>query len=502
MNLRSLSPRTTRETTLTNTNCERHRTALSLSTENSQLSDRYRCSTLLECCISSPTVCLFRKEWSLLRPYLAETLSEYRYRTTRPLTPRPHSTNALAQARASLADRLRSRKPELERAILTRARAIADPSQIPDPEYLPGLRRAVLAAIDRSILSVERPEQQLAPIPMPLLSQARIAGRNDVSLDTVLRRCAAGYTLVVNFMEDEAAKDGRLQNVLLRDIRSSQVALLDHLLSALSAEHSHGRRECPGSPQAILVRRIQQLLAGELIDTSEMPYNFERYHVGVVSTGDAAMDAVGSLAKAFDSRLLSIDIDNGEVWAWLGTQHELDRQRLGEFVSSTWPPAVPLALGEANNGLTGWRLTHQQAKAAFLVAPGQPSGVAQYADVALLASMSQDELLIASLKWLYLDRLADGRDGGLTLRATLRAYFASNRNSSSTAALLGVSRQTVTNRLRTIEERIGRPLIACTADLEAALRLDEDGSLDSLVYSRWTEDLVPCPTESKIPWPR
>jgi DNA-binding PucR family transcriptional regulator len=56
---------------------------------------------------------------------------------------------------------------------------------------------------------------------------------------------------------------------------------------------------------------------------------------------------------------------------------------------------------------------------------------------------------------------------------TLRAYFAAERNISSTAATLGVDRRTVTNRIRAIEDLFGRPLKDCATELETALQLDD-----------------------------
>jgi hypothetical protein len=391
--------------------------------------------------------------------------------------PHPYrSANSLAQARATLADRLRARRPEIERAILTRVHAIADPSEVPDPEYLPGLRRAVSAAIDYSILSVEVGEKQLTPIPVPLLGQARVAARNEVSLNTVLQRCAAGYTILVHFMEEEAAQDDRLQRGVLMELRSSQVALLDRLLSALSDEHGRGDRDCPGSSQAVLTQRVVRLLAGELVDTSEIAYDFEAYHVGVVAKGPGAGDAVRDLAKAFDSRFLYINIDDDGVWAWLGIRDEIDRQQLGRFVTSAWPSTMPLALGEAGRGRSGWRLTHRQARVAFLVSLERSGDVTQYADVALLASMKQDDLLSTSLRELYINPLAQGReDGGAGLRDTLRAYFTAGRNAASAASALRVSRQTVANHIKTVEQCLGQPLTTCALEMEVALRtLDID----------------------------
>ena len=56
---------------------------------------------------------------------------------------------------------------------------------------------------------------------------------------------------------------------------------------------------------------------------------------------------------------------------------------------------------------------------------------------------------------------------------TLRAYFAAERNISSTAAALGVDRRTVTNRIRAIEGLFGRSLKDFATELEIALQLDD-----------------------------
>ena len=85
----------------------------------------------------------------------------------------------------------------------------------------------------------------------------------------------------------------------------------------------------------------------------------------------------------------------------------------------------------------------------------------------------QEDTLAASLRSLYLEPLEAERDGGATLKETLRAYFRAERNVSSAAGALGVNRNTIASRLRTVEERLGRSLATCGADLEVALDLAE-----------------------------
>ena len=116
-------------------------------------------------------------------------------------------------------------------------------------------------------------------------------------------------------------------------------------------------------------------------------------------------------------------------------------------------------------------ISHQQASAAFPVAMRSPKSITRYADVSLIASMLQDEVLVRSLDDLFLAPLTEERDGGAVLRETLRAYFTAERNVSSAAAMLDVTRHTVTNRLHAAEERLGRPLATCATEVEVALRL-------------------------------
>ncbi|HZE05289.1 MAG TPA: helix-turn-helix domain-containing protein [Solirubrobacteraceae bacterium] len=96
-----------------------------------------------------------------------------------------------------------------------------------------------------------------------------------------------------------------------------------------------------------------------------------------------------------------------------------------------------------------------------------------YADVALLATALSNELLADTLRESFLAPLEAERDGGAAWRRTLRAYLDTGHNASTAAAALGVSRKTVSARLRAIEARLGRSLDSCAAELEVALALHE-----------------------------
>jgi len=289
----------------------------------------------------------------------------------------------------------------------------------------------------------------------------------------VLRRYFAGHSLVGDFLVEEAGRGGLLRGAALQRMLRTQAALFDRLLEAVSEEHARERRERPGTSEQQRAERIERLIAGQLVDTGRLEYDFDGSHLGALAAGPGAKDALRTLATALDCRLLAVSRDDETVWAWLGSRRELDLTELERLHSSSWPARVPLAVGDPGEGLGGWRLTHRQAKAALPIALRSPGKVVRYPSVALLASMLQDDLLVTSLHEIYLGPLKQERGEGELARETLRAYFAAGRNIASAAAMLGVSRQAVNNRLRTIENTLGRPLASCAAELEAALRLEE-----------------------------
>ncbi|HEY5054445.1 MAG TPA: helix-turn-helix domain-containing protein [Solirubrobacterales bacterium] len=355
---------------------------------------------------------------------------------------------------------------------MARAYAVADPGETFDPEYVEGLRAVIPAALDYGLDAIERGEERSSLPPPALLAQARLAARNGVNLDTVLRRYFAGYTLLGDFLIEEAKGADLLGATELKRLLRTQATLFDRLIAAITVEYareSEGRLDTAEQRRA---ERVKRLLDGELLDTAELRYDFDAHHLGAIGVGPGAGDAFRELAKSLDRRLLAICPGGDSVWAWFGARGALDPEHLEHHISLDWPSRVSLALGEPTQGLAGWRLTHQQARATLPIALRKPQTFVRYADVALLASVLQDDVFTTSLRQLYLVPLEVGHDGGDAARETLRAYFAAGCNVSSAAAALGVKRHTVTNRIRVIEEQIHRPLSSCSAEMETALHLE------------------------------
>lgn len=373
------------------------------------------------------------------------------------------------QSGSGLSARLEARRPELEEAILNRVHSVADPSEAPDPAYREGLRAAVAAALDYGLAVVELGEERSPPPPPILLTQARLAARHGIGLDTVLRRYLAGHALLGDCLVAEAERCG-IKGKGLRSMLRAQATLFDRLVAAVSEEHARESRQRPSSTERRRAERIDRLLAGEMVDTSGLAYDFEGHHIGAIASGPSPEEALRELAARLDRQLLMIGHGEDKAWAWLGGRRALGTE-LRREIAASWPEATLLALGEPAQGLDGWRLTHRQARAALPIAMRGGEPVVRYADVALLASILRDDLFATSLRKLYLEPLEEERDGGEMARETLRAYFAAGRNVSSAAAALGVARHTVANRLRVIEEKFDGSLGECSAELDAALRL-------------------------------
>lgn len=381
----------------------------------------------------------------------------------------------IERIRADICTRLRLRQPEIEQAALVRVRSVSDPEEIASHEYAEGLRVAVLAALEYGIAALGRSEDRPLPIPTALLSQARLASRNRVSLDVVLRRYFAGYTLLGDFLIEEAERAGVVSDArALKRLLRAHAAVLDRLLAAVSEEYAREKIR-PSSREERRAERVERLLAGEPLDTSELAYDFEAWHLAIVACGEEAEEAIVRLAGSVDARPLTVRRGDGLIWTWLGSRRALDSAATLALARNARSHGYFLALGEPDEGIGGWRLTHRQAEAGVAVAQRGGEPVVRYAEVALVAAALQDELLSTSLHNLYLKPLEGERDGGAVLRETLRAYFAAARNVTSTAAALGASRNTIAARLTAIEEKLDHSLTHQTADIEVAFRLNAMG---------------------------
>jgi hypothetical protein len=257
---------------------------------------------------------------------------------------------------------------------------------------------------------------------------------------------------------------------------TAQGTAFQRLVAVVTEEYVREAGARPASHEARRVERARRLLAGEPVDPGILGYELDGHHLGLVASSADARPLIRKLAGELGCRSLILAPSSKELWAWLGGAREpIDPAVVRDLLASGGDPASPIGLGEPKSDRKGWRLTHAQAKRALWIAEAKSTPVVDYDEAALLSSIARDPTLTASLREKYLLPLAAGPEGGRVLRATLRSYFRAERNSSAAAAALGVTRQTVTNRLRTAEQLIGRSLGDCDTALIVALDLEELG---------------------------
>ena len=370
-------------------------------------------------------------------------------------------------AREFLVGRLRSRRVEIGESILARIRGLAGTAD----ERLGGgrgLDATVAATLDYGFETIEAGEEKVPPIPAAVLVEARRAARAGLPVDTLLRRYVTGHALLAEFVIDEATASS-LAGEGLKQIVRDLATVFDRLLEAVSEEYVRATPQ-PVSSKKRQADRVRRLLAGEPLDASTIAYELKGIHVGVIAEGLQAAERMREISNLIDCRILIVSPTDSRAWAWVAHRRNVDAGEVQRALDRC-APELAVAIGEPMQGLTGWRLTHEQAKAALPIAIHRTSTV-RYIEVALLASLVQDSLLTTSLRKLYLAPLESTADGGVKLRQTLRAYIAARRNVSSAASALGVSRRTVSNRLRVAERTLGRPLDPELPALEAALALE------------------------------
>lgn len=376
------------------------------------------------------------------------------------------------EARAAVYEYLRARRGEIEHAIFDRVRGRpgrgAPGAQ--EQRNFPLLTAAIASGVGYGLEGVELGGEP-GPIPRELILQARRAAHGGTTLESLLHDYFDGYALFCDFVVQAVEEAPPRQVSTLRHLLPGQVMRLDRVLVAVAGAHARERRRRPRPPEARQLACVKRLLAGEDVEPGELAYELQGWHLGAIALGEGAPQLLRDIAAAAGLRLLLVRPAEGTAWGWFGGRRPVAvvpharRERKAKGAMSV------IALGEPGRGIEGWRRTHRQASAALSLARHNPEGVTPYADVCLLASVARDELLSDSLRQLYLAPLSDARNGGV-LPETLRAYFAAGRNISSTAAALGVSRQTIRTRLRTAEEELGRTLESCGPEVEVALRLE------------------------------
>jgi hypothetical protein len=366
-------------------------------------------------------------------------------------------------------------RPALDEAIHAHVRDAVPDHGIEYAEYDQGRYTAVVEAIDYILTGIAQVEVFSDPAPSALITQARLAARYSVPLDTVLTRYHAGQAKLENVITRQIEQDGLVDQSAAMRLMVALHDLLNRLTTEIAAEYARETAKTTRSSEQQFSERLQDLLSGSSFDTAGLNYAFDNaWHICVIAIGPQSDRVVARLATILGRQLLSLPRGTELTWAWLGGTRPLTIAEVQSAAKRIPGATVRLALGEPRQGFDGWRVTHRQAQAALRVAfsDPNPTPLTRFADIALIEPLLRDRALGLSYVDIYLSPLNEAKDHGQTARDTLRAYLGAGQQIEAAAFKLEVHRHTVRTRIEAIEERLGYHISDRHAELAVALDVE------------------------------
>src|ERR1700733_2700707 len=268
----------------------------------------------------------------------------------------------------------------------------------------------------------------------------------------------------------------------LLDVTSQSIfAFIDDTLAGINEEINRERETLMSSTEAERLEVVSLILAGAPIPadraSTRLQYELRRQHVAAILWSPAPAHDQGAIGRAADAitraagtgRAFTVAASSASVWMWLAAAQVPDTEVLAAALDDI--PAVRVAIGSADSGMTGFRRSHSDALATQRLMHRSREdvvGFARYDDLraVILASANEDSAREFTARVIGELALADE-----ALRETLRSYIQEESNATRTAIAMGAHRNTVLNRLRRAQELLPEPLAGRTVEVGLALEL-------------------------------
>ena len=373
-----------------------------------------------------------------------------------------------ARIRSELAALLESRSKDAEAAIVARYRN-SELGKDLDAEAAATLPMIVGEVVKIVRQRLEEGDTWSAELPPMLAASIQYMARTGMSLDEVVRSYTVTGAGLVDFIVENLGELAQPEEAM-RYMMSLRGTNDDRMMAAFAAEYERELERLDSAPSRHLAERVESLVDGGSGDFVDFGYRLDACHIGVVALGPTAELFCRRLAEVLGCELLLLPQPYETAWAWLGARRTIPFAELERAIAGG-DRSVAIAAGEPRQGVEGWRLTHQEARAAATVTLLGATKLARYSDEALLITALGSEVAGRALLDRYLYPLDHNRDSA-ALRLTLRTYLDLDCNAASTAAALGVDRHTVKRRLGRVEGAVGESISARRAEFDVALRLE------------------------------
>ena len=267
-------------------------------------------------------------------------------------------------------------------------------------------------------------------------------------------------------------------------------AIVDALSNATESAYTVERERWLRTAAAVRSETIAGILTGQEADSQaagrRLRYELNREHIALIAwvdsdedgkdtfaTLETAVEAAARATGAAGSISQPLGLLATEAWLSFPVPPEADRLD-GIRLELSGTPNVYLASGEAAPGIAGFRVSHEQALLARRVATlteRRPASFTRYSRVALQAMVSTDLVQARAFVHRELGSLADSDDTSLRLAGTLQIYLSEHTSRSRAAKRLGVHENTISYRIRQVEDILGRGLGEDTLNLRVALAI-------------------------------
>jgi hypothetical protein len=364
--------------------------------------------------------------------------------------------------------------------------------EIPQLDHDKPVRALLASSIDSNVaacLQIMQHRIDLAAVRAPTVAieYARRLAQRGIPLTALLRAYRLGHARFSDWLLTELAEHtGDAEMMIAATLSLSRIVAgyIDQTSEEMVAAYTRERENWLRKRNGARAARIRDLLSGERINVSAaeaaLGCRLRQYHVGLVCW-TAAADSVTRLEYAISNVAANIagagqpvllPRDECSAWAWLplGIRDRFDAAgAAGTGVDGD----LHFAFGDAARGVTGFRLTHQQALAAQAVAlaAGTPPRVVTFGEVAPVAMMLGSAELLRAWVLATLAGLATDDEHHARLRETLLTFLQSGGSYKAAAGQMMLHKNTVQYRIGKAEESLGRAACENRRDVELALRV-------------------------------
>jgi hypothetical protein len=372
-------------------------------------------------------------------------------------------------------------------------------AELADVDADPDLRASTYASTE-SVLSllVDLSRSAWPPtdaVPPPAaVDYAREFVRRGLPLDSLLRAYHIGQGTFFRRWTQKARADIQDPERLAEAIELGANWTFDYieaLSDGLVRRYGEERERWVRSAAAVRTQAVDAVLAGEVADGESaglrLGYELNRHHRAFVlwsqdthERGDAvlatleraALDLLGTLGVTGALLVPRARLCIAGWFGWRGAGDDVDLA--GAPLDTRAVTTVLGAFGTPGYGHAGFSRSHREALQARRIAQltqQRPGTMTSYDRVALAALASVDIDQARQFAVAELGPLIEEDDHSRRLSATLRVYLEENMRPSRAAQRLGVHENTITNRIRTVQELLPHPIEERACELQVALRL-------------------------------